>query len=148
LQTNARIENEVRAAIAGDTRIKHPELIAVSVDEIGTVVLHGAVAHLPQRAAAIDDAVQIAGVFEVIADDLKVHPPFGERLSDDEIQAAALQRVIDDSRIRSNHIQVKVLRGRVTLTGYVRHEAERHAAVEDVTGLSGVVEVDDRIHLT
>ena len=34
--TNSRIEQDVRAALRRDARIKHPELIAVSVDEIGT----------------------------------------------------------------------------------------------------------------
>jgi hypothetical protein len=45
--TDTRIENAVRAALEGDPRIRHPELIAVSADEIGTVGLQGAVDSLP-----------------------------------------------------------------------------------------------------
>jgi osmotically-inducible protein OsmY len=107
-------------------------------------VLHGTVESLPQRTTAARAAQQVDGVFEVIVDDLKVHPPIVNRRADDEIRAAAQQRVICDSRIRSNHIHVKVSHGWVTLTGYVRHESESAAAVEDVASLTGVVGVTDR----
>ena len=50
--TDNRSEGDVRAALRRDPRIKHPELITVSVDEIGTVVLIGAVGTLPERFAA------------------------------------------------------------------------------------------------
>jgi osmotically-inducible protein OsmY len=142
-----RIEAEVRAALQSDTRIKQPELIAVSVDEIGTVVLRGAVGSLHQRMAALHDAQRIDGVFEVIGDDLRVHPPVSHRRGDDQLRAAALQKLTDDSRIRSTHIHVKVSRGRVTLTGYVREESERDAAVDDVAALTGVLGVSDRIEI-
>jgi Lysylphosphatidylglycerol synthase TM region/BON domain len=119
----------VRAALERDPRIRHTERIAMSADEIGTVVLHGAVESLPQRLAAKQDARQVEGVFNVVIDDLKVHPPVGARPGEDAIRAAAQQRVILDSRIRSNHIHVKVSHGWVTLTGYVRDESERAAAM-------------------
>jgi osmotically-inducible protein OsmY len=146
--TDSRIENEVRVALQSDPRIKHPELIAVSVDEIGTAVLHGAVANLPQRLAAVHDARQIDGVFEVIADDLEVRPPIGSLRSDDEIRAAATQRVIADSRIRSNHIHIDVSHAQVTLSGYVRNESDSAAAAEDVAGLTGVLGVTNQIKVT
>jgi osmotically-inducible protein OsmY len=145
--TDTRIENDVRAALQGDPCIKHPELIAVSVDEIGTVVLCGAVESLPQRLAARHDARQIDGVFEVIVDDLNVHIPFGRRHGDDQIRTAAVQRLTWDSRIRSTHIHATVSHGRVTLTGHVSHASERDAAEEDVTTLDGVVGVTNKIEI-
>jgi osmotically-inducible protein OsmY len=145
--TDTRIENAIRAALRSDPRIKHPELIAVSVDEIGTVVLRGAVGSPLQRRAAAHDARQIDGVFEVIVDGLKVHPHLGELRADDEVGAEALQRVILDSRIRSSHIHVKVKHGRAKVSGYVRSESERAAAAEDVAGVAGVVEVENQIEL-
>jgi hypothetical protein len=45
--TESRRQDDVRAALRRDRWIKHSELIAVSVDEIGTVVLCGAVGTLP-----------------------------------------------------------------------------------------------------
>jgi osmotically-inducible protein OsmY len=142
---DTRIQEDVRAALRQDPRIKHPELIAVSVDEIGTVVLRGAVESLPERLAAAHDARRVEGVFDVIVDDVKVHPPVAHRRSDDEIRAAALQRLTADARIRSTHNHVEVSRGHLTLTGHVRHEAESAAALEDVASLSGVVEMTNQI---
>ena len=111
---------EVRAALRRDPRIKHPELIVVSVDGIGTVVLRGAVSSIPEHQLAVHAARQIDGAFEVIGDDLKIHPPVGDQRADDEIRAAAIQRLIWDTRIRSNYVHVRVSHGHLTLTGYVR----------------------------
>jgi osmotically-inducible protein OsmY len=147
LFANDRLEAAVRAALQRDSRIKHPELIAVSVDPIGTVVLRGAVATLPERSAAAHDARHVEGVFDVIVDDLKVHPPIGHRRSDDEIRVAALERLSSDPRIRSTHIHVKVSHGHLSLTGYARQDSERAAAREDVASLPGVIEITDRIEL-
>ena len=145
--TDTRIEEAVRAALDADSRIRHPELIAVSVDEIGTVVLRGAVGTLPERLAAAHDARDVEGVFEVIVDDLRVHPPIGPRRTDDEIRAGAFGRLNQDPRIRSTHIHVKVADCQVVLTGYVREEAESDAAVEDVAAVTGVVGVTNRIEI-
>ncbi len=144
---NSRIEDDVRAALRRDRRIKHPELIAVSAEEIGTVVLRGAVRTPPERHAAAHDARHVNGVFDVIIDDLNVHPPIPSRQADDEITVAALQRLMSDSRIRSTHIHVKVSGGQLTLTGYVGRESESAAAVEDVTSLDGVTDVTNRIEI-
>jgi osmotically-inducible protein OsmY len=138
--------DEVRAALRGDPRIKDPELIAVSVDEIGTVDLRGSVTSPRQRRAAVHDTRRVNGVFEVI-DHLTVHPPIPDLHADDEIRAKALQRLSSDPRIHADHVDVKVSRGRVTLTGYVRHRSERAAAVDMVQSISGVVAVSDEIRV-
>lgn len=145
--TDSRMEEEVRATLRRDPRIKHPELIAVSVDEIGTVVLRGAVGTLPERLAAAHDARAVAGVLNVLVDGLRVHPHVGPRRSDDEIRVAALEMLAADPQIRSTHIHVKVSRGHLTLTGYVRDPAESAAAAEDVAALSGVAEIANRIEI-
>ena len=119
----------------------------MSADQIGTVVLTGAVGSLRARMAAIHDSRDVDGVFEVIADRLHVHRPVEARRGDDEIAATAMQQLIDDLRIRSNHLHVHVSHGCVTLTGYVRHESERAAAVEDATDVTGACHVIDRIQV-
>lgn len=98
---DTRIQEDVLAALRQDPRIKHPELLAASVDEIGTVALRGAVESLPERLAAAHDTRHVDGVFDVIVDDVKVHPPLAHRRADDEIRAAALERLTADARIRS-----------------------------------------------
>lgn len=145
MSSASQIERDVVAALQRDPRIDRPELIAISADEIGTVVLRGAVGSLGQHRAAVHDARKTEGVFEVIADHLRVHPPVGGLRSDDEISAAAQQRLTEDSRIRSTHVHVKVSHGQVTLIGYVRHESERDAAVEDMRTMPGVAGVTDTI---
>src|SRR5581483_1770988 len=142
-----RIEHDVRAALRGDPRIKHPELITISADEIGTVVLRGAVGSFPQRLAAAHDARQVDGVLAVIADGLTIHPPSQDRRADDQVRAAALERLISDSRIHSTQIDVKVSRGHVTLVGSVRDESEGTAAVEDVAEVTGVLGITSRIEI-
>lgn len=127
LTNTEEIENDVRAALDRDPRITHPELIASSVDAISTVDLRGAVDSLPQHRAAARDARQIEGVFEVIVDDLKVHPPVTHHRADDEIRALALQRLGRDTRIHAEHIHVEVSQGRVTLSGYVRAQSQSAA---------------------
>jgi osmotically-inducible protein OsmY len=144
---NSRIENDVRAALERDPRIKHPELITVTVDEIGTVVLRGAVESLPQRHAAAHDARQIDGVFDVIVDDLKVHPPVRPIRGDDEVRAAVMEQLNSDPRIRSTHISVTVMNGHVTLKGYVREESEYAAAAEDAASVIRVVGVTNQIEV-
>ena len=144
---SSRIENDVRAALERDPLIEHPELITVSVDEIGTVVLGGAVGSFLQRLAVARDARQIEGVFDVIVDGLKVHPPVGPIRGDDEIRAAAMQQLSSDSRIRSDDIRVKVMDGHVTLKGYVGEESEHVAAAEDAASVTGVVGVTNQIEV-
>jgi osmotically-inducible protein OsmY len=145
--TNNRIEEDVRAALRHNPRIDHPELIAVSVDEIGTVVLRGAVGTLWERFAAAHDGRGVEGVFQVVVDDLKLHPPVARRRTDDELRAAALRRLIGDARIRSTHIHVKVAHGHLTLTGYVREEAEGDAAAEDVATVTGADGITNRLEI-
>ena len=145
--TNSRREEDVRAALRRDARIKHPELISVSVDEIGTVVLRGAVGTLRERLAAAHDARGVEVVFQVVVDDLKLHPPVARRRTDDELRAAALRRLIGDARIRSTHIHVKVAHGHLMLTGYVREEAESDAAAEDAATVTGVDGITNRLEI-
>ena len=142
--TDTRIENDVRAALERDPRIPGPAAIAVYADEIGSVTLRGTVGSIARRRAAVHDAREVGGVYNVI-DDLKVHLP--DRRADDEIRGAALQRLIADQRIPSNHIDVEVSAGWVTLTGRVREESQSAEAMEDIASLSGVVGITNRIEV-
>ncbi len=139
-----RIEHDIRTVLQHDRRITRPELIAVTVDGIGTVVLRGAVPTIHQRRAAVHDARRIDGVFEVI-DHLQLHPPVEAVRHDDEIRADALRRLSADSRIHAEHLHVKVSHGRLTLTGHVRHDAERDAAEDDVATVPGILGLSNQI---
>lgn len=142
--TNSELQSEVQAALQRDSRMTHPERIAVYADKIGSVTLRGSVGSVAQRAAAVQTARKVSGVLNVV-DQLKVHPRVPDRRADDELRAAALQRLIDDTRIPANHVDVEVSGGRVTLKGYVWRDSERAAAAEQIATLDGVVEVSDQI---
>ncbi len=147
INNKQQIEQDVLAAIKADGRISDPELIAVAVDGIGTVVLTGSVASPPQRHAAAKAAHGVEGVYEVIVDDLAVHPPIAHHRSDDAIRAAVVQRLSDDARIHAERLHVKVSDGVVTLTGYVRDHAQRACAADDAEDVAGVVAVANRIEV-
>jgi osmotically-inducible protein OsmY len=138
------IEDEVREALRSDDRIRSPHLIAVLADTIGTVDLRGAVENLAERRAAVHDAREIDGVFEVI-DRLKIHPLLTGRLGDDAVRAAALQELESDPRVLARHLDVSVEEGWVTLSGFVWHDEQRAQAAEDVAGVDGVTGVTNRI---
>jgi len=108
--------------------------------------LRGSVGSPAQRAAAAHTARKVSGVINVI-DQLKVHPRVPDRGADDELRAAALQRLIDDTRVPANHVGVDVSGGRVTLKGYVWRDAERAAAAQQIAALDGVVEVSNQIEV-
>jgi hyperosmotically inducible protein len=142
----SRITDEIRAALQLDPRIAHPELIAVSVDGIGTVVLRGAVRTVRQRRVAVHDARRVDGVFDVI-DHLRVHPPIPDRDADDELRVKVLEQLSSDPGVHADRVHVRVSHGRVTLTGYVRHMSERAVAVDLARSISGVVAVSDEIQV-
>lgn len=144
--TDTRIENDVRAALERDPRINDPRAIAVYADEIGSVTLRGTVGSLVQRLAAVHAAREVEGVFDVV-DALKVHLPLADRRADDDIRGAALQQLIGDTRIPSNHIDVEISGGWVTLTGRVRAASQSAHAVRDIASLRGVVGISNRIEV-
>jgi osmotically-inducible protein OsmY len=61
----ARLEDDVRNAPARDSRTLDPIDIAVSGDG-GIVTLRGNVRSFKQRRAVVEDAKEIAGVYEVV----------------------------------------------------------------------------------
>jgi osmotically-inducible protein OsmY len=69
--------------------------------------------------------------------------PGAARLSDAQIAADATRRLAWDAAVPEHSVKVKVLHGRITLTGEVQREQQRIAALEDVTRLFGVTGVSD-----
>jgi osmotically-inducible protein OsmY len=141
MSTETRLADEVRAALERDPRIVHPDLIAVSADAIGTVVLRGAVERPIQRRAAVHDARDTDGVFNVI-DELEIHPPVAHRGADDQIRAATTD---DRPDFRNDDLDVEVSEGRVTLTGHVRDDSHIDHAAEPVASVDGVVRVTSKV---
>jgi osmotically-inducible protein OsmY len=140
---NPPLQETVIASLERDPRIPEPLTIAVSAQG-NVVTLRGVVETFRQRHAAVDVTRQVAGVRE-IDDQLRVQLGPMDRRQDEEIRAAALQKLIRDPAVPADSIEVSVRDGWVTLTGYVEYEPERIAAYDDVATLDGVTGISNEI---
>lgn len=143
--TNTPLQEAVIASLMRDPRIPEPLTIAVSAQG-NVVTLRGTVETFRQRHAAIDDARTVEDVRE-IDDQLRVELRPWERRPDDTIRAAALQKLIRDSEVPAESLEVKVRDGWVTLSGYVEYEPQRDAAFDDVATLEGVTGISNEIRI-
>lgn len=136
-----QLEEDVRAALAGDPRLAD-DAIAVS-GGAGDVTLRGTVSSVKHRRAAVEAARSVAGV-EDVSDLLKVRLLPGDP-RDDKLRGGALQSLISDLRVPDDNVDVDVEAGWVTLKGEVKHQSESDAAFEDVAGLEDVGGITNEI---
>src|SRR3954467_10397385 len=140
---NDRIIDDVRTALASDPRLPAAEEIAV--DAFGdTVTLRGTTGTFAQQRAAVADARRVVGVADVV-DELNVRLLDDNRREDAEIRGAALQRLIWDSLIPGDDLDVSVGDGWLTLKGEVEFQFQSDLAFDDVSGLYGVIGVTNEI---
>ena len=142
---NPPLQETVIASLERDSRIPEPLTIAVSAQG-DVVTLRGTVETFRQRHAAVDVTRRVEGVREI---DDQLHVELGpmDRRRDDEICAAALQKLIRDPEVPEDSVEVNVRDGWVTLTGYVEYEPQRLAAYDDVATLDGVTGISNAIAL-
>ena len=143
MSTNATIEDDIRDALVFDPRIPDPTDVAIAA-EGGTVTLRGTVGSFSQRRAAVTDAREIEGVYDV-SDELQVRLLNDARRDDAEIRGIALQILMWDTEVPAELIDVKVNDGWITLKGEVSYQFESDAAYDDVAGLLGVLGVTNEI---
>src|SRR6201985_3773345 len=98
-----------------DPRIPSPVEIAVSADG-GAVTLRGTVERFSQRRAAVHDARNVDGVYEV-DDQLKVNLEGADRREGDEIRGVALQALIWATEVPSAGVAFRAQDGWITLRG-------------------------------
>jgi osmotically-inducible protein OsmY len=110
----------------------------------GVVTLNGHVENYSQKQAAEKAAGRVKGV-KAVAEEIKVKLPFDIKRGDDEIAAAAIERLAWDSSVPRDALKVKVEDGWVTLTGEVDWHFEKEAAEQDVRRLFGVVGVSNQV---
>jgi len=110
----------------------------------GVVTLTGHVETLAEKHAAEVAASRVKGV-KAIADEIEVRlSPEVER-GDEDIAAAAIERLAWDVSVPKDAVRVAVDQGWVTLTGEVDWHFQKAAAAEDVRRLYGVTGVTDSI---
>ena len=142
---NDRVIDDVRAVLAEDPRL--PAATEIAVDAYGdAVTLRGTVGSFAQQRAAVADARRVIGVADVV-DELNVRLLDDDRREDAEIRGAALQRLIWDSLIPGDALDVRVNDGWLTLKGDVDFQFQSDLAFDDVAGLYGVIGVTNEIRV-
>jgi osmotically-inducible protein OsmY len=110
----------------------------------GVVTLSGHVDSFVQKHAAEDAARRVKGVLAV-AEEIEVELPFEHRRSDDEIAAAALDRLAWDVSVPRATIHLKVEKGWVTMTGSVDWQFQRQSAEAALRNLVGVIGISNQV---
>ena len=110
--SNRNVVEEIRAALARDSRIAHAVEIAVGERE-GIVTLRGTVSSPRQRQTAVEIAKSVSGV-RTVNDGLRIDPR--DHTLDDEIRGAALQALLSDDAV-PERVDADVANGWLTLKG-------------------------------
>jgi len=110
----------------------------------GVVTLTGHVGNYMHKVAAEKAASRVKGV-KAVAEEIEVKLPFDIKRSDEDIAAAAVDRLAWNSTIPADAIMVKVQGGWVTLTGNVGWHFEKDDAEREIRALSGVIGVSNQV---
>src|SRR3989344_5938149 len=137
-KTDGQLQRDVMEELEWEPSVDHAD-IGVAVTD-GVVTLAGYVKTYPEKIAAEKATRRVAGV-RAIAEEIKVHFASEPEMADHEIARRLLDMMAWTVSIPTDRVQVKVERGRVTLSGtvdwdYQRKEAFR--AASRVTGVAGV----------
>jgi len=109
----------------------------------GVVTLTGHVESFAEKHAAETAAGRVKGVVAV-AEEIEVKLPFERQRGDEEIAAAATERLSWDVSVPKDAVKVKVEKGWITLSGEVDRHFQKDAAEQDVRRLMGVVGVSNQ----
>jgi len=110
----------------------------------GVVTLSGHVDTYMEKSAAENAARRVKGV-KAVAEEIEVKLAIGVKRTDEEIAAAALNRLEWDVEVPNDVIRIKVEKGWVTLTGDVDWHFQKEAAQRDVHALLGVIGVSNQV---
>ncbi len=110
----------------------------------GVVTLSGHVMSYAQKHAAEAAARRVKGV-NAVAEEIEVHLPFESKRTDEDIAAAAIDRMGWDVSIPRDSVKVQVENGWVTLTGEVDWYYQKDAAAQELRHLAGVTGLSDQI---
>ena len=113
----------------------------------GVITLSGHVTNYAHKQAAEKAAGRVKGV-TAVAEEVEVVLPYEIHRTDEDIAAAAADRLFWDSIVPKDHLKVTVEKGWVTLSGDVDWHFQREAAEQDVQRLMGVCGVSNEIGIT
>jgi osmotically-inducible protein OsmY len=142
MTTDNQLRQDVTAELGWE-----PSVIAAHIGvaaDGGVVTLSGHVTDYAQKHAAETAARRVRGV-KAVAEEIEVRLPFESQRTDEEIAAAAIDRMGWDVTIPKDAITVRVEKGWVTLTGQVDWFFQKDNAVTELRHLFGVVGLSDQI---
>jgi osmotically-inducible protein OsmY len=110
----------------------------------GVVTRSGHVRNYAEKHAAETAARRVKGV-TAIAQEIEVRLPFDMKRTDEEIAAAAVDRLAWDVSVPQQCAKVQVENGWITLTGQMDWNYQKNAAEQNLRRLFGVVGVSNQI---
>jgi len=144
MSKDSKLQKAVQAELAWEPRVTAAHIGVTAED--GVVTLSGHVPSFVERYAAQAAARRVNGV-KALVEAIEVRLAFDGEREDDDIAAAALERLAWDASIPPDAIKVGIEKGWVTLTGSVEWFFEKEAAELAVRTLRGVVGVSNQIAL-
>lgn len=142
MNSDRSIKADVLAELDWEPMVR-AEHIGVTARD-GVVTLSGHVESYWQKRAAEEAAARIKGV-KAIAEEIEVRLPVEVQRRDEDIAAAALNRLGWDGAVPEGAVTVQVEDGFVTLKGTVDYQYQREAALRAVQPLWGVRGVADQV---
>lgn len=142
MTTDHSIKTEVLAELAWEPMVNADHIGVAARD--GVVTLTGHVESYWQKRAAEKAASRVKGV-KAIAEEIEVRLPLHIKRGDEEIAAAAVNRLDWDGAVPPDAVKVAVEDGFITLTGNVAHAYQRSAAEWSVRPLWGVRGVANQV---
>jgi osmotically-inducible protein OsmY len=141
-------DNDLKQAVFDEMRWE-PSVEAAHIGvtaKSGVVTLTGHVDTYAQKSDAEKAASRVKGV-KAVVENIEVKLPSSYERDDEDIAAAAIDRLGWNSSIPEDAVKVKVEGGWVTLTGEVAWNYEKSAAEGDIRTLMGVTGVSNQILL-
>lgn len=142
MSDDKRLKHDVLAELAWEPRITAAH-IGVTANA-GVVTLSGHVESFVEKRAAEEATARVKGV-RAVAEEIEVRLPTDAKRGDEEIAAAAIERLGWDVSIPHDAVKVMVEEGLIILSGQVDWHFQKEAAAHDVYGLFGVVGVSNQI---
>ena len=126
-----------------------PSIDAADIDvtaHAGVVTLTGHVQNFAQKVAAERATVRVKGV-KAVVEQIEVKLSHDIERSDENIARAAIERLVWDSSVPPDTIEIRVEKGWVTLNGEVDWHFKKEAAEQAVRTLVGVVGISNLIEI-
>jgi osmotically-inducible protein OsmY len=143
-RTDEEIHQDVLSELRFEPRVQ-PHEIGVAVKS-GVATLTGWVDSYLKRWSAEEAAHRVRGV-KAVVNDIEVKLPTSAERTDPDIAAAAARAIEWDSFVPSDHIDVTVSKGWVTLKGAVQWQFQKEDAERVVRRLAGVRGVTNLIEV-